>query len=89
MDVGAHPGRESRYLRRLRAALIADLEPMITLTLRVAVMLAAGHRRRTEIAERVGATTREVDAAKRRLKRAAKRLDAGDAIGPRTPNDRF
>jgi hypothetical protein len=81
MDHGAHPGCESRYLRRLRAALLADLEPEIMRALQVAVLLAAGHRQ-TAICRQLGCSSADFTRARLRLRRAAARLDVGDARGP-------
>jgi hypothetical protein len=81
-DLPARPARSCR-LGELRAAIIADCEPQITLALQVAVLLAAGYRR-AEIARRLDCSPPEVDTARRWLRRAARRLDLGDdARGPR------
>lgn len=68
-------------LRRLRAALIADLEPEIQLALKVGVLHAAGHRR-SEMIRQLGVTSHEMARAVEMVKRAAERLDGGDASRP-------
>ena len=70
-----------RNLRGLRAALLSDIEPLITLALQVAVLQAAGHRR-AAIERQLGASRPDMDKAMRMVKRAAARLEAGDARGP-------
>jgi hypothetical protein len=64
-------------LRGLRAALLADLEPQITLAMKIGVLQAAGHRR-GEIERQLGCTSGEFARAALRIKSAAKRLDNGD-----------
>lgn len=68
----------SEFLSRLRRALIADLEPELTLACKVAVLQAAGHRR-SEIARILtGTSAPALRVAEGRVKRAADRLDQGD-----------
>jgi hypothetical protein len=64
-------------LRGLRKAL-QDMEPEITLALKVGVIQAAGYRR-SEIAQRLDVPAHALRAAEARVKRAAPRLDQGDA----------
>jgi hypothetical protein len=71
-----------RQVRRLRAAILADLEPEIHLALEVAVLLAAGHKSRTQIGRQLRVTPKEMSAAVGMVRRAATRLDAGDASAP-------
>jgi hypothetical protein len=71
------PRRSSPFLRHLRAALLADLEPELLLCEKIAVLLAAGCRR-SEIARSLDATPAALRAAEARVKSAADRLDLGD-----------
>ena len=80
VDHSAQPD-QVHSLRGLRAALLSDLEPLITLALQVAVLQAAGHRR-AAIERQLGASRPDMDKAMRMVKRAAGRLEAGDARGP-------
>lgn len=67
----------SPFLRRLRNAIIGALEPQIDLACKVAVLRAAGFRR-SEIADRTGATPVQLKQALDLVEHAAERLDPGD-----------
>lgn len=68
----------SPFLRRLRRAILEDLEPEVLLACRVAVLQAAGHKR-SEIARILhDVTAPALRVAEQRVKKAAARLDAGD-----------
>lgn len=62
----------------LRAAMLEELEPEIQLTCRIAVLLAAGHKR-IRIERQLAVDALEFKHAWARLKRAAERLDQGDS----------
>lgn len=68
----------SPFLRRLRKAILADLEPELQLACKVGVYQAAGYRR-SEIARLVDATPPALRIAEARVKKAAVRLDQGDS----------
>jgi hypothetical protein len=68
-------------LRGLRAALLTELEPEVTRTLQVAVLLAAGHRK-SLICRQLGCSSSDFGRAWARLRRAAGRLEVGDARVP-------
>jgi len=70
-------GPRSLFLWEMRRAILRDLEPEITLALKVGVLMAAGHRRAV-IAERTGATPAELRVAVARVKRAVPALDTPD-----------
>jgi hypothetical protein len=69
-----HIRAKSPFLRRMRAAIITDLEPTIRLTQQVAVLQAAGHKR-TDIANRTGCSPAELRDALARVKRIAPDLE--------------
>jgi hypothetical protein len=77
---GAQPD-QLHNLRGLRAALLAELEPEITLALGVAVLLAAGHKH-AAICRTLDCSSSDFTRARQRLRRASKRLEVGDARGP-------
>lgn len=68
----------SAFLAGLRRALLADFERELVLSLKVAVLQASGYRR-SEIARMLGAAPAAMRAAETRVKRAAERLDHGEA----------
>jgi hypothetical protein len=79
-DHSAEP-EQLHNLRGLRATLLADLEPEIALALKVAVLLAAGHRK-SVICRQLDCSSSDFARAWARLRRAAKRLEVGDARVP-------
>jgi hypothetical protein len=72
---------ESAFLRALRRALVDDAQAEIALAMRVGVLRAAG-RSRGQIAEKLGASSSDLQAAHTRLERAARKLDRGERARP-------
>jgi hypothetical protein len=67
---------EHPFLRDLRRALVHDAQAEIQLALRVGVLQAAG-RSPAQVAEKLGASRSDLQAAHARLERAARNLNRG------------
>ena len=72
------PAPPSPFLRSLRNAFEQDFLPERELACRVAVLLTAGYKR-SEIQRKLDVSAVELKRAEERVRRAAPRLDHGDA----------
>jgi hypothetical protein len=66
----------SEFLHQLEQALVADIRPEVELAMKAGALLSRGHSR-AEIADITEASSAEVRAAVKRLKRVAGELDGG------------